>query len=156
VVVLGSEIGDAMTINSIGFRHTSGDAVVFDQFTVYMGSAAGGSLGSNFDDNYSGGKTTVYDHTSASFAPSGGWITVPLDTPYFYSGTGNLIVEIAWPNGDMELYAGHWSTPGVNRTMTAFYGSPTGDAFEFCPNMLLSGTMSLAPMTFGGIKASFQ
>ena len=156
MVVLGSEIGNAMTISSIGFRHTSGNAVVFDQFTVYMGAAVGGSLGSNFDENYAGGKTTVYDHTNASFTESGDWITIPLDTPYFYSGTGNLIIEIAWPNGDMEMYAGHWSTPGVNRVMTSFFGNPTGDAFEFCPNLKLTGTLSLAPMTFGSIKATFR
>lgn len=154
--MLGSEINSAMTISDIAFRHATGTSVVFDQFTVYMGSAAGGSLGNNFDGNYSGSKITVYDHANASFAPSGEWITVPLDTPYFYNGTGNLIIEIAWPHGDLELYTDYWSTPGVNRTLTSSYGSPTGDAFDFCPNLLLSGTMSLAPMTFGAIKASFQ
>jgi len=154
--VLGSEIGNAMTISSIAFRHATGTSVVFDQFTVYMGPAAGGSLGNNFDANYSGGKITVYDHTNPSFAPSGDWVTIPLDTPYFYSGTGNLIIEIAWPHGDMEIYANYWSTPGVNRTLTSFFGSPTGDAFDFCPNLRLTGTMSLTPMTFGSIKASFQ
>lgn len=154
--MLGSEIGNAMTISSIAFRHATGTSVVFDQFTVYMGPAAGGSLGNNFDANYSGGKITVYDHTNPSFAPSGDWVTIPLDTPYFYSGTGNLIIEIAWPHGDMEIYANYWSTPGVNRTLTSFFGSPTGDAFDFCPNLRLTGTMSLTPMTFGSIKASFQ
>lgn len=154
--MLGSEINNAMTITDIAFRHTSGTAVMFDHFTVYMGPAAGGSLGNNFDANYSGSRITVYDHANPSFTPSGGWTTIPLDTSYFYNGTGNLIIEIAWPHGDMELYAGYWSTPGVNRTLTSSYGSPTGDAFDFCPNLKLTGTMSLSPMTFGAIKASFQ
>ncbi len=144
-----------MTINSIAFKPTSGTSVTFAQFTVYMGPAAGSALGNNFDANYAGARTTVYNQTNPSFMPSGGWVTIPLDTPYFFNGTGNLIIEIAWPNGGQEIYAGYWATTG-NRTLTAFFGSPTGDLFEFCPNLLLSGTMNLSPMTFGAIKASFQ
>lgn len=152
--MLDSEIGSAMTINSIAFKPTSGNGVIFDQLTIYMGSAAGDVLGSNFMENYSGDRVTVYDHASASLTPSGGWVTIPLDTPYFFSGSGNLIIELEWPNGDLEIYSGHWATSGA-RILTSYYGSPTGDPFEFCPNLLLSGTLDLAPMTFGSIKASF-
>ncbi len=155
VVVLGSEIGDAMTINSIAFYCMSGETVTFNQFIVYMGEASGSVLGNNFEDNYSGNKVTVYNHNNVTFTPSGEWVNIPLDTPYFYDGTGNLIIEIGWPDGVDEIYAGCWSTSG-NRMLTSFFGSPTGDLFEFCPNLLFSGSMSLAPMTFGSIKASFQ
>ncbi len=155
MVVLGSEIGNAMTINSFAFKPTSGEGVVFDEFTVYMGPAAGNTLGSDFMANYSGSRTKVYSHTSVSFAPSGGWVTIPLDTPYFHAGTGNLIIEVEWPDGEQEIYAGYWTTTGA-RLLTASYGSSTGYAYDFCPNLLLSGTLDLAPMTFGSIKATFQ
>jgi hypothetical protein len=154
VVVLGSEIGNAMTITSIGFKPTSGTSALFDELSVYMGPASGSVLVSNFEDNYSGDRLLVYSKSGVLLSVSGGWVTLPLDTPYFYSGSGNLIIEIAWPNGDLEIYTGYWGTSG-NRTMTAFYGSPTGDLYDFCPNLLLSGSMSLTPMTFGAIKASF-
>lgn len=143
-----------MTINSISFGHTSGDGVMFDQLTVYMGPSTSDVLDSNFDDNYSGAKTTVFNQANPSFTPSGGWVTVSLDTPYFFNGSDNLIIEIEWPSGGMEVYTGHWVTAG-SRSMDAPYGSSSGNLLGWAPHLLISGTMNLSPSTFGSIKASF-
>lgn len=163
VVVLDSEMGGAMLIDAISFMAApgTGQFSMFNGYRIYMGPTDLSSLGTSFDSNYSGDVLTVYDHAQATHVNDNGMVTITLDTPYWYSGQGNLIIEIKYndsgfiPN-NQSVYAMYCATGG-NRIV--WEGSPEaqeGLLYPFLPHMTIWGDLSLETTTFGSIKASFQ
>ena len=160
VVVLASEIGDAINIDSFSWkRAVSGDPQgTFYDMKVYMGLCSSDELGSTFDDNYiSGTRIQVLSaspYTSPTVGPNE-WFEFVFDTPFWYNGQDNLLIEVEWSSGAGSLYTMHWNA-GTNRSMYALYGGATALSLRStAPNLRLDGTLSLENSTFGRIKAAF-
>ncbi len=159
MVVNASEFSEAMVINSISFFTGPGgqtNSVTFDEFYVDMGYCANDELGDRYDANYiNGTKYRVFDSaTPVTFQDTDP--TIYFETPFFYvPANGNLVFEIAWPNGEDEIYTFYSTTTG-NHTVSGAYDSPTGNPWMEVPHILINGDMALNQMTFAGIKASFR
>ncbi|MCD4707715.1 MAG: hypothetical protein K8S62_08245 [Candidatus Sabulitectum sp.] len=147
-----------MAINSITFDPSPGPGteVTFDEFHVYMGYCANDELSATYDANYvNGWKYKVFERTSSvTFHASDP--TIYFDTPFFYvPANGNLIMDIAWPDGEDEFYTYSSGTTGLTCVHGA-YGSPSGDQYMETSHLFINGEMTLNQMTFAGIKASFR
>ena len=155
--MLESEIGSAILIESISFDPVNPTSTVFfDEFTIHLGLCGSDELGIDFEANYTtGSKTVVFNRTDWTLAAAPDWFSIELDTPFWYSGSGNLIIDFEWPDGVDEIYNYNWDT-GSNRSLYADYGMPTGTNMTDIPHMLLNGTLSLNQSTFGRIKTLFS
>ncbi len=157
-MVQASEFPEAMTISSITFDPSPGPGteVTFDEFHVYMGYCANDELNATYDANYiNGWKYKVFERTSTvTFFASDP--TIYFDTPFFYvPASGNLILDIAWPNGEDEFYTYSSGTTGFT-CVYGSYDSPTGDQYMEISHLFINGALALDQMTFAGIKASFR
>lgn len=155
VVVLDEEIGTAFEIQAISWKYISiVPTATCENFTLHLGYCSSDELGMSFEDNYiSGTKTLVFSADPLVMSPGGdNWSTITLDSPFWYSGTDNLIIEVQWENQSIanSYYCGRWDS-GQNRTL---YQQNTPDNYlsVFVLHMLLEGTESLDQTTFGRIK----
>ena len=163
VVVLDSEIGTAITINDLLWKRAPSGHVTdqgfYNDFKIYMGYTTRDILEPDFDSNYvPGSKTLVFSrstYTLSGLVPDA-WFTTPLDTPFFYNGSGNLLIDIEWtssPDG-LSVYVFNWNTD-VGRSMFSSPAGSTGDPENFVPHMILGGTNDLESETFARIKTMF-
>ena len=157
---LEGEIGDAIEIQSISLMRTpqGGSYVTLDTLAIYMGYSSGAELGTNFDNNYSAGSVQLvfWEKDCTITAPDPNeWFQIDLETPFFYNGTGNLIIEYAWPSGRDAVYNYNW-TGTVARGLAGSWGAATGYTEQDCPHILLTGTLSLQSETFAEIKTLFS
>jgi hypothetical protein len=161
VVVLDSEINNAIQIQSVGWKRSpvGVDAATFQDFKIYMGYSTNDQLSGTFQNNYiSGTRTLVFSRGTYAVVAggSGNWFTTTLDTPFWYNGSNNLIIEFEWSTGSGSLYIYHW-TAGTDRAIYGGYGSTTADGFETTiPHLQLNGTLDLQPETFASIKTEFS
>lgn len=156
-IYLEGEIGNAIEIQSISLMRTmqGGDYVTLDTLAIYIGYASGDELGSNYNDNYLPGtrQLVLWEEDCTINAPNPNqWFQIDLETPFFYDGTGNLIIEYTWPSGRDAIYNYNW-TGTAARGLTGSWEAVTGYTEQDCPHILLSGTLELQNQTFGYIKA---
>lgn len=163
MVVLASEISDAIEIETFSWkRYISGDPQgTYNDFKIYMGLCSSNELGLNFDDNYiNGTKILILSsslYTTTSVGPNE-WFEVIFDTPFWYNGEDNLIIEIEWSSaaGTDALYTWNWDG-GANRSVFGRFGTSTALYQQSnVPNLRLNGTLSLSNSTFARIKAAFN
>ena len=161
VVVLASEMGDAVNIESFSWKRSPSpdDHGTFNDMAIYMGLCDSDQLGSTFDDNYIAGTRTLV-MSSPSYTTEtvevNEWFTFAFNTPYWYNGQDNLLIEIEWSTGAGSLYTWHWNA-GTSRSMYAHYGGSTALVQQsIAPNLRLDGTLSLSNSTFARIKAAFN
>jgi len=82
----------AGNLTSIGFNVTGAGSGSGSNYTISLASVpSAGSLTSTF---FSGTLTQVY--TTASYTPVSGWNTHTFNTPYFWDGTSDIIVNICY------------------------------------------------------------
>lgn len=161
VVVLADEINSAISIESISWiRAVGGEPIAtFEDLKIYMGVTESDELTVVYEDNYiPGTRTLVFDgspyHTLEALNPND-WFYTALDAPYWYSGSGNLIIEIEWKSGEGSLYTWHWDS-GTSRRVIGAYGASSGDFVDSeVPNIRLNGVLSLESTTWGRIKSSY-
>ena len=160
VVVLASDMGNAMNIDSFSWKRAiSGEPQgTFQDMKIYMGLCSSDELVSAFNANYIGGTRIEVmsgsPYTSQTVGPNE-WFEFVFDTPYWYNGQDNLLIEIEWSDGDGSLYSWVWDA-GTNRSMYGLYGEPTSLVRNStAPNLRLNGTLSLENSTFARIKAAF-
>jgi len=166
-MVTADELGNqGMSINSFSFNASPGSDPMgpYEDFTVLMGHTTLSQLGETYDSNWSTSGTQVLFSSEIvlSGISAGNWFDFPLDTPFVYDGSSNLLIEITWngpstvPSGQGSIYTWTW-TAGENRTVTGNdpsgptgYPSPTTQYLqvEYDP-------LALEQTTFAGIKASF-
>jgi hypothetical protein len=160
VVVLDDEIGSAFMIDELSLkRHDSGGdggSRLYD-FEIRMGLCASDVLGPDFADNYiPGTETTVMYCDSIEFTPEPDeLIPIALDTPYWFNGQENLIIEILWSDGESLgdcVYSWQWNS-GTLRCTKAGYESSTGSQTSLLPYLLLTGEIGLEPNTFCWVKS---
>ncbi len=148
-----------MIISSLSFFLAPGaieDHVTFDEYYVYLGYCSSNELSATYDDNYvNGWKYPVLESTGPiTFLETDP--TIYFETPFFYDpANGNLVFEIAWPNGEDEIYT-YNSVTASNTCVYGDYYLSSGDLWTELPHVLINGDLALANTTFAGIKASFQ
>lgn len=131
-------------ISSLSFRAASADSVFFRRFTVRMGTMAGDSLGSDFDENFAGEGIVVFHRDEVVIRPNQGWITLPLDSAYVFRGSENLLVEITNSGADDGLlYCGYWETGDFRTVYSGDHLATSGSLFRFSPHMYLGGSAFL-------------
>ncbi len=126
VIYLREDIGELPgTIGSLALNITVAPVQALNNFTIRVKHV-------NFDDYdsapaewHSEGWTVVYQ--SNTMITSTGWNTFPFTTPFFYTGTANLLVDFSFKNT-------YWSDPGGECRATdtdtpriLYYESDSGD-----------------------------
>ena len=150
-----------MLIESIGLQRSDfGDSLAsasLEHFEIYMGLYDEDYLGTGFDDNYiDGSRYLVYSMNPwTATVGKNEMITFDLDTPFWYNGNDNLVIEITWSWGELGDHFMTWGWNDFGRSLFGYYGSPTGTYEDRVPYLVLDGTMTLDQSTFGGIKAFF-
>jgi len=156
--VLDSDIGTAMTIESISWMYVNLDPnAVCEGFTLHLGYCADDVLDLDFDANWvPGSKTLVYSADPLDITAAGPetWVTLDLDEPFWYNGVDNLLIDVQWNNSgsDNSFYAAHW-VAGDDRALFE-YNTPSyvHTTAPFVPYMTLLGELDLQQDTFAGIK----
>jgi len=127
-------------VHSLSFRAAGADSVFFGSFTVRMGVMAGDSMGTDFAGNLDRGGAVVFHRDDVVIRPGRGWITLPLDTPYVFRGSENLLVEITNSGADGGLlYCGYWETEDVRTVYSESHLAAGGELYRFSPHMYLGG-----------------
>lgn len=159
VMALSSEMTGSMTIGSIAWQRggsSGAETGYYNNFQLYMGLASSAQLLNNFEDNYiPGTRTLVYETpTQTMSAAPNQWMTISLDTPFWYNGTDNLIVELIWSGGTNMFFTYKWNT-GDFRALendSNIY-APTGTLSQNMSQLMFDGPLALTPYSFGAIKA---
>ena len=159
ILFLEEEIGEAMEITELGWKRTPGGigSASFTSFRIYMGYCSSDELGESFPDNFDPGtRIRVLDRPSYSISGEvEQWITQTLDTPFYYNGSGNLIIEYEWETGTGNVYIYGWATE-TGRGLLGGYGSSTGSPLMLAHYQQLIGELGLAPVSFGEAKLLFS
>jgi len=140
-IFLSSEIGKPGEITSLSFRYIYTNPTTKNNLTVYLGNTT--------QSIFSGSNLTTYSWIplsemlevfSGSITFSDGWITIPFDNAFDYTGC-NLVVAVLNNNGDYDT--------GSNST---FRVSPVG--FNRTVYWSVDGTTPINPdnLTSGGIS----
>lgn len=151
----------AMTIETVAWQRggSAGSSTgTYNNFKLYMGLASADVLSNTFADNYIAGTRTLVYQTSQQVMSAGAdeWMTITLDTPYWYNGTDNLVFELEWQGGANMFYTYMWNTGAPRGLMNKTdLSSPTGTLSNNMSELRFDGSMALDPMTFGEIKAEF-
>ncbi len=148
-----------MTIGEISWQRAGSygsETGYYYGFRLYMGVAADSELTSTFSDNYLyGTRTQVYSTAAQQMtALPDQWMTILLDTPYYYNGTDDLIIELEWVGGSNMFYTYLWDT-GTNRGLMnkSDVGSPTGVLYTTMSELMFAPASALEQQTFASIKA---
>ncbi len=161
-VVLESEIGGAMEIESIAWQRTpaGSDQGHFYDVEIYMGLCSSDQLGSTFADNWvPGTKTLVFSAAQLDLAAAANeWEAVILSTPYWYDGQQNLLFEVTWQSASTSysFYTWQWETGGARTAYATNLGSATGILSTKLSMLQFDGVLALDSVTFGSLKAAFR
>jgi len=148
-----------MTIGEVSWQRggSSGSSQgTYNGFRIYMGLSVSDELTNTFEDNYiAGSRTLVYATSSQTMsAQPDEWMTIPLETPFEYNGTDNLIVEIQWFGGSNMFYTYMWETGSSRGLMNKNDASSrTGTLYTRMSELMFTPASSLEQYTFGAIKA---
>ncbi len=157
MIATEAEIGDAIEITSLGWHRGTGGTPTasFNNFNIYLGYCPAEILGPIFADNYVPNTITLVHHSDSIVVAEGtdDWFYIDLDTPFWYSGEGTLLMEIVWDSGSGSVQNYHFNTPMMPMRLKS--ASPTGET-GFLSSMrcefMLEGTQALENGTFASIK----
>jgi len=159
VIALTSEMSGAITISQIGWQRggSSGSSTgYYNNFKLYIGLASESELTNKYADNYiAGSRVLVYETpTQVMSAAPDEWMTIVLDTPFWYNGTDNLIIELEWSGGSNMFYTYLWETGSSRGLMNkSSISSPTGTLSSRMSRLMFDGPLALEQDTFAAIKA---
>ena len=95
-VYSASEIGMSGNITSVALQHDGGGTLACQNVRIYMGYRTQASYSSTSAWTPISDLTLVYSATNTNIGGnSSGWETFNLSTPFFYNGTGNLVIVFA-------------------------------------------------------------
>ncbi len=161
VVVLDSEIENAMEILSLAWQRATGgsDQGHYYGVEIYMGLCADDELDATFDSNWvPGTRTLVFAADTLDLSGNANdWAAVALDSPYWYGGEQNLLIDLQWASANTaySFYTWRWDTGAVRCVKAVSLAAPTGVLSTQISELMLSGDLSLSQSTFGGIKTMF-
>lgn len=157
MVATAEEIGTAVEITSIGWHRGTGGTPTasFGNLNIYLGYCPNETLGTSFLENYVQNSRTLVHHSDDITVAEGtdDWFYIDLDTPFWYNGTGNLIMEITWDNGSGSVQNYHFDTPMTpTRLKSADPLGETGFLSSVRCQFMLEGSQELSPGSFGRVK----
>ncbi|WP_276133547.1 fibronectin type III domain-containing protein [Polluticoccus soli] len=138
------------TITKVYFQPSSGTSFSFTTLVIKMGYT---SLSTFTAGPFATGLTTVYSNTASFTTNSGGWIEIPLQTPFFYTASQNFIVEASQQGYTTSMSAiCDNSTAATDRTLYGTTSSSTGSlqarvmrlGFDLTPGTPCSAPTGLA------------
>jgi hypothetical protein len=162
VIALSSEMSGAMNIGRIGWQRggSSGSSTgYYNNFKLYLGLASESELTDTFADNYiPGSRVLVYETpTQVMSADPDEWMTIVLDTPFWYNGTDNLIFELEWAGGSNMFFTYLWDTGSSRGLMNkSSISSPVGTLSTIMSQLMFDGSMDLEQHTFAEIKTLWK
>ncbi len=109
--------GTAGTITKLAYYYNGGGAFSGDAIIIYMSTTSNVSYASSSSWLPISGFTTVYTGT-LSATTTAGWIEFTLQTPFNYSGSGNLVIAF------------EENTPGYHSSLSDFYCSQLDNDFS--------------------------
>lgn len=153
LLYLGNDIGLSGTITSLQFEFDQTPTEESErtlhnlQITMFETSDTNWSSKTNFASNT--GATTVLSASTCLLPDTTGWFEFPLDTPFTFDASANLVVEIQW--GDNGAYVSSYKRYEVRGTTQSYTGALYGrNDSETPPNY--DGRSTLLP----NIVFSFQ
>ena len=159
VVVLQEEIGTQMSIGSLTFveGYDSYSTAALN-FSISMAHVTISELSETFADNYEPGSLVevCFLDTLNLTGVLGDEISIQFDTPFYYNGTDNLLIDIDYSDGSTSSYVYNWFA-GQNRCLADYYSpggssGATGNLYQSIPYMIFEPPDDLNRDTFGGIK----
>lgn len=159
-MALSDEMAGPMTISSVAWQRggSSGSASgTYNNFKLYMGLCSSSELTSTFADNYIPGSRVLVYETASQVMSAGPdeWMTITLDTPFWYNGEDNLILELEWQGGANMFYTYMWET-GASRGLIADYPwMEQGTLSTSMSELGFDGDLGFVQVTFGAIKTLF-
>lgn len=147
-----------MEVQSISWqRGTTGPAssADFTNFRIYLGYCAEDMLSTTFEDNYIPLSRTLVRHADSQnvTAEEGDWFTIPLDSPFWYNGVDNLVMEVIWDSGTGNPSVYEFNTPMTPVSLkSASSSGETGFLSSNRCQFMLEGVQELSPNTFAGVK----
>lgn len=141
----------AVNISTIYIRtgnaYTSGS---FSNITIKMGTTSSSCLTSG---TWNSGLTTVYYSSSVTVGAwtNGGWFQVPLQTPFYFNGTSNFILEISQTSFSNPMYVHQGNISGCNRRM---YGSASNTSSTGADGSLVAFGFDATPAACSGTPST--
>ncbi|MCD6062233.1 MAG: Fibronectin type domain protein [Flavipsychrobacter sp.] len=149
----------AGTITKIYFQPSSTGTFTFTTLVIKMGYT---SLSTFTAGPFATGLTTVYSNTASFTTNSGGWIEIPLQTPFLYNASQNFIVEASQQGYSPSMSAiCDNSTGATDRTLYGTTSSSTGSlqarvmrlGFDLTPGTPCTAPTGLAASNVTNISA---
>lgn len=156
-IYLASEINASGNITSIQWYYSgTSDLPKSQELTIYMGYTTKESFSNSYDWEPISNLTQVF-LGSISTNASPGWVSIPLDTPFLYNGTGNLVIatdeNLAGSDSGVNKF---WNTEVAGNRSIGFYSNsanpnpsspPTAGSTSFMVSYVPS-------IVFGGLNNS--
>ena len=148
----GAEIGGACTINSIAFNCNAHDTIGtlnLTELDVYMGITQRETMSSNIDWTPAADLSLVYSGTNVVIGDDA-WETITLDSPFYFTGEGNLVVVVAKKTNFQYISELKWFYTSVDNTTLyrrndssesiadEHPGSASGTRLSYRPNIKLN------------------
>jgi len=160
-MALERELGGPMTITGIGWQRTGEghDWGTYLDVQMYMGIFDDDNLTAFFDSNYAPGtRTLVYSTDSLHLEGAPGeWVTLDLEQPYSYSGTGNLVIEIQ-RDGTCDntfLMTWRWYTAGYRMLTAGSHDAASGYRDRVASMLRIEYSQGLEQGSWAHVKSLF-
>ncbi len=161
VMAMEDELNGPMTVTAVSWmRSYEGDdrATEYELF-LYMGICEENDLVSEFDQNYSPGSRELvfYADSLSLHGQSREWLTIPLEQPFEYSGSGNLVIELTRSNASYaNLFCFRWYTDEVRTVFALKPAAPFGYADSVAAMLRIDYiSTSQSRLTWSGIKSLY-
>ncbi len=155
MVVLEWELGQAILIESISFMVEDYYSSYKDSVYIYMALTELDELTDTFESNYTMGTRQLVLEVDTLYYGTipEEWFTIELQTPFWYSGESNLLLELVSPGidgGYTDIY--NWNSYSSRSLVAYNISQTTGSLDSWVPYMILSGSLGLDQRTFASIK----
>jgi len=155
VVVLEMELGQAILIESISFMVEDYYSSWKDSVSIYMALTELDELTDTFESNYTMGTRQLVLEVDTLYYGTipEEWFTIELQTPFWYPGESNLLLELVSPGidgGYTDIY--NWNSYSSRALVAYSISQTTGSLDSWVPYMILSGSLGLDQRTFASIK----
>ncbi len=149
------ELGQAILIESLSFMVEDFYSSWKDTVSIYMALSDLDELNLSFESNYiSGSRQLVLQVDTLHYGTVPEELfTIELQTPFWYPGEGNLLLELISPGADggyTDIY--NWNSFSFRSLVTNDCSQPEGDLDTWVPYMILNGSLTLEHRTFASIK----
>ncbi|MCK5115786.1 MAG: hypothetical protein KAR44_04250 [Candidatus Aegiribacteria sp.] len=153
--MLERELGQAILIESLSFMVEDYYSSWKDSVSIYLALTDLNELSDTFELNYSIGTRQLVLEVDTLFygtVPEE-WFTIELQTPFWYPGERNLLLELVSPGADggyTDIY--NWNSNSARALISNDCSQSTGSLDSWVPYMILTGSLGLDQRTFASIK----